>query len=132
MIRGGGFRHFTSKDWVWHCLLESVTWDPSSSSLSPNSASSLPTWRRGDSKLDWAARYASIYSQDPLAIKESEVDEDGKTFQEEREEKWKEENEEAERQSNDKSVQRDYYKVCFSYLEVVEFVLILFLGTNSH
>ena len=73
-------------------------------------SSSLPTWRRGDSKVDWAARYASIFRRDDTERGPSDEDEDGRTMKEEREDKWREENELAEGEAGDKGVMRAYYK----------------------
>lgn len=73
-------------------------------------SSSLPTWRRGDSKVDWAARYASINRRDDIERGPSDEDENGLTMKEEREAKWREENELAEDEAGDKGVMRAYYK----------------------
>lgn len=87
-------------------------------------SSSLPTWRRGDSKVDWAARFASIHRRDDLEKGPSDEDDEGRTMKEEREEKWREENELAEEEAGDKGVMRKYYKVRSSSFLLLEFLLL--------
>ncbi|KAI5478299.1 F-box domain, cyclin-like domain containing protein [Pseudohyphozyma bogoriensis] len=102
------WRRSQTINWSWFTLLESITYV--SPSERTQTTSGLPTWRRGDSKVDWAARYASICRRDDVEKPPSDVDEDGLTFKEAREAKWKDENEEAEALALDKGEARKYYK----------------------
>jgi hypothetical protein len=92
-------------------LLQSQTYTPTP--VPTASGSTLPTWRRGDSKIDWSAQYAAIHR--PVVAEEEDetvegVDDDGITMREEREEKWREENEGV-MQGMDKVEARKFYKV---------------------
>ncbi|SGY62211.1 BQ5605_C007g04665 [Microbotryum silenes-dioicae] len=101
-----------SSDYTWYLLLQRLTYvDPASRSPAYSESDGLPTWRRGDSKINWAERFASINRRDdlekPLVL---DTDENGLTMQEERELKWAEENEANDSQFADKNEMRAYYK----------------------
>ncbi|KAM0756353.1 hypothetical protein T439DRAFT_321056 [Meredithblackwellia eburnea MCA 4105] len=101
------WRRSATINYTWYLLLQSHTYvDPISKPYKDSSA--LPTWRRGDSKVDWAARFASIFKRDETVIVESETDENGLTQKEEHEAKWAEENEAN--AGGDKNAMRSYYK----------------------
>ena len=97
-------------DYTWYLLIQSQTYTPTPTPTA--SGSTLPTWRRGDSKIDWSAEYATIHR--PVVVEEDDgeegVDDEGVTMREEREEKWREENEGV-TAGMDKVEARKFYKV---------------------
>ena len=103
-------------DYTWYNLLQSLTYvDPTtlhgSTPVIPNTPAAFLLWTRRDSKIDWRARFASIYA--PIVVEEGadELNEEGMTMKEEREERWREENEGLAREGEDKGAMREYYKV---------------------
>lgn len=102
-------------DYTWYNLLQSITYTqaPATPSAPTTAASALLLWTRRDSKIDWSARFASVFRRDDLEDPEGDDrDEDGLTMKEERELKWKEEKEGQEAEKVDKVAMRAYYKVC--------------------
>ncbi|SCV71575.1 BQ2448_3163 [Microbotryum intermedium] len=106
------WRNSQTMNYTWYLLLQRLTYvDPASRAPAYSESDGLPTWRRGDSKINWAERFASINRRDDLEqLLASETDENGLTMQEERELKWAEENEANDAQFADKNEMRAYYK----------------------
>lgn len=105
-------------DYTWYNLLQMLTYEPSAAPLTPSaptsSAAALLLWTRRDSKIDWAARFASVFRRDDLEDPEGDDrDEEGMTMKERREEKWKVENDQEQETKMDKVAMRLWYKVSF-------------------
>lgn len=100
-----------TKDYTWFMLLQRLTWIPQTGSKPYDETDGLPKWRKADSKVDWAQRFANMYKDDAgNSREESEFDENGLTMKEERELKWREENEDANRPLS-KNEAREMYKL---------------------
>lgn len=107
---------FRYLDYTWYNLLQSLTYTSTPAPLASTpstAASALLLWTRRDSKIDWSARFASIYRRDDLddPTNDGERDEDGLTMKEEREQKWEQENRSQQEEKVDKVAMRAYYKV---------------------
>ena len=82
----------TLPDFTWFNLLQSLTYVEIPVIISTSEAELL--WTRRDSKINWRERFASIYAVPEIVEGADELNEEGLTMKEEREEKWQQENDE--------------------------------------